>query len=155
MSLGQDLPILSRWRLSRAHLTDAAVPMAAAVPVHESGGVLPGLAQRREALGRELRAVLRGAKQRLDEGVVVARAWARVRGLDTPPVQHRPHRSRLDGRAAVAVQNRELVALDRAHAFDQRGAVRCPDRAAWTPSSSACTSQPTTLRLYMSGIRDR
>jgi len=103
---GQDRVIVAGMTLCRADVADAAVAVLDVVPAHEVRRPGPRLVQIDEALGREIRPVLGGAEQRLREGVVVAHARARVRGLDAQPVQHRQHRRRLERGAVVAVKHR-------------------------------------------------
>lgn len=80
--------ILASVALGRADVLDAAVAVIVVVPMHELRRPGPGLIEAGKALGRELRPVLGGAKQRLGIGVVVAYPRLRVRGLDTQPVSH-------------------------------------------------------------------
>jgi hypothetical protein len=76
MTLAQDLAVAPVMPLRRTHVADAAVTMLVVVPVHESTRPCSCGLEVGKADGRELRAVLRGAKQALDEGVVVAHPGA-------------------------------------------------------------------------------
>ena len=98
--------IFTAVALGRADVLDAAVAVIVVVPMHELRRPGSGLIEAGKALGRELRPVLGGAKQRLGIGVVVAHPWPRVRGLDTQPVEHGQHRSRFQSRSIVTVQYR-------------------------------------------------
>ena len=65
-----------------ADVANAAVPVVDVVPTYEVGGPGPCGFQAFEAAGRKLRAVLRGAKERLGVGVVVADPRPRVGRLN-------------------------------------------------------------------------
>ena len=60
---GQDGVILACVTLSWTDVLDAAVTVFVVVPVHEFGCPDSGLVELREALSRELRAVLGGSEQ--------------------------------------------------------------------------------------------
>jgi len=80
-------PILDRVigtgvTLVGADVANAAVPVVDVVPTYEVGGPGPCGFEAFEAAGRKLRAVLRGAKERLGVGVVVADPRPRVGRLN-------------------------------------------------------------------------
>lgn len=78
----KDGVIVSGMALRRTDVADAAVAALDFVPVHEVGGLDASGLEIGEAVGRELRTVLGGAEQRLDEGVVVL-AWRVSITMDT------------------------------------------------------------------------
>ncbi len=88
------------------HIADSAVSVLVVVPVDKPTGPVSRVLHVRKPCGRVLRPILRRAEQRLDEGVVVADPWTRVRGLQTQPGHHRQHGSGLHRRAIVTVENR-------------------------------------------------
>ena len=68
---GEQRMILPGMAFCRRDVADGAVPMLMVVPVPEVCGPLPGGREIGKALGREGGAILGGAEQRLDEGIVV------------------------------------------------------------------------------------
>src|SRR5918911_3706585 len=102
--------ILPSMALSRGDIADATVMMRMVVPVHERRGPLPGSIEVSEALGREGGAILGGAEERLDEGIVVADPRAGIGRPDAEPGEHGEHGGGLQGWPVVAVQHRLGVA---------------------------------------------
>src|SRR5215210_2163950 len=92
--------------LSGRDVADAAVMVLMVVPVHEAGGPLPGGIEVSKALGRERGAILGGAEQGFNEGIVIADPRAGVGGPDTEPGEHGEHGGGLERGAVVAVQYR-------------------------------------------------
>ena len=118
----QHVAVLSSMSLCRADIADATVAMIVVVPVHDRACPLAGVLQIREALRRELRQVLGGAEHRCHGRVVVADAWAGVRGPQSQPTHHGQHRCRLERRTVFAVQYRHVV--ERVQALDKRCAAQ-------------------------------
>jgi hypothetical protein len=99
-------PILAGMTLRRGDVADGAMAVLVAVPLHKTNRPLPCGVKVGQPFGRELRPILRGAKQRLGKGVILAHPRPRVRRLDAEPVQHGRHRRCLQGGAVVAMQDR-------------------------------------------------
>src|SRR3954462_375261 len=98
--------IVPSMTLSRCDIADPAMPVLMIVPVHEATGPLPRGSEICEPLLRVDRPILRGAEQRLHEGVVVAHSRTRVRRHDAEPMQHGQHFRGLERRAIVTMQHR-------------------------------------------------
>ena len=79
MPCSQDRPVLQRVSLRRGDVADAAVAVLEVVPTHEVASPEAGIVKGGEAARREFGAVLGRLEERLDEGVVVGDARARVR----------------------------------------------------------------------------
>jgi hypothetical protein len=82
----QDGGVLTRVVLFRGHVADTAMAMREVVEGDESGNPGARRLERLEALVREAGKILAGAKQRLDEGVVVAHTGAAERARDPSKV---------------------------------------------------------------------
>jgi hypothetical protein len=78
MTRGQNRVIATGMALRGADVANATVAMVEVVPPHEGSGPSSSRLRFGEALLRELGAVLGGAEQRFDKGIVVADARARI-----------------------------------------------------------------------------
>ena len=123
MTAIENIPIMSVVAICGADVPNAAVQMLMVVPVHKLACPSPGGIQISEPLDWKLRPVLGGAKQALDESIIVTHTRPRVRGLDLQPEQHCQHGARLEGRTVIAVQNgfglQGMNILGQCRAFDQ------------------------------------
>src|SRR4051812_2895555 len=98
--------IVPSMTLSRCDIADPAMPVLMIIPVDKAVGPLPRVNEIWEPLLRVGRPILRGAEQRLHEGVVVAHSRTRVRRHDAEPMQHGQHCRGLERRAIVTMQHR-------------------------------------------------
>jgi len=105
MTLLENIPIASVVTIRGADVPNAAVQMLVVVPIHKPARPSSGGIQTSEPFDWKLRPILGGAKQALDESIIVTHTRPRVRGLDLQPEQHRQHGARLEGRTVIAVQN--------------------------------------------------
>ena len=118
----EDRAIFTGMSLRRTDVADATMTVIVVVPTDERTRPAACLIEIGEALRGELRSVLRGAKHRFDEGVVVAgNARAGVRGLQAQPMRHRQHRGHLERRTVIPVQHRFV--LQRVQALGKRRAA--------------------------------
>ena len=112
---------MSGMTLCRSDIANATMTVLMIIPVDKAIGPLPRGSEIREPVLWEDRPILRGAEQRLHEGVVVAHPWPRVGRHDAQPMQHGQHSRSLQRRAIVTMQHRS-----RWHRVDALSERRAP-----------------------------